>query len=125
MDHKEAGHYWNESAESWTKLARAGYDVYRDYLNTPAFFAMLPSVEGLAGLDIGCGEGHNTRLLSERGARVTAIDIAEVFIAHAQEAENENPLGIDYQVASAVDLSFPDASFDFATAFMSLMDVAF
>src|SRR5205807_5596481 len=82
MDHREAGRYWNESAESWTKLARAGYDVYRDYLNTPAFFAMLPSVEGLAGLDIGCGEGHNTRLLSERGARVTAIDIAEVFIAH-------------------------------------------
>src|SRR5207302_2762651 len=123
MDHKEAGRYWNESAEAWTKLARAGYDVYRDYLNTPAFFAMLPDVEGLAGLDIGCGEGHNTRLLAKRGARVTGIDIAEVFIAHAQAAEKETSLGIDYQKASAVDLPFPDATFDFATAFMSLMDV--
>jgi ubiquinone/menaquinone biosynthesis C-methylase UbiE len=123
MDHKDAGRFWNESAESWVKLARAGYDIYRDHLNTPAFFAMLPDVEGLAGLDIGCGEGHNTRLLAQRGARVSAIDISEVFIGHARDTEKETPLGIDYQVASAVDLPFPDATFDFAAAFMSLMDV--
>jgi ubiquinone/menaquinone biosynthesis C-methylase UbiE len=123
MDHNEAGRLWNDSAESWTKLARAGYDVYRDHLNTPAFFAMLPDVAGLSGLDIGCGEGFNTRLLAERGARMTAIDIAPVFISHAQRAEKETPRGITYQVASAVDLPFADASFDFAAAFMSLMDV--
>src|SRR5213593_2909953 len=123
MDHNEAGRYWNESAEAWTKLARAGYDVYRDYLNTPAFFDMLPEVTGLAGLDIGCGEGHNTRLLVKRGARMTAVDIAEDFIAHARQAEADEPQGIDYRVASAVALPFADAAFDFATGFMSFMDV--
>ncbi len=123
MDHNEAGRYWNESADSWTKLARAGFDVYRDQLNTPAFFAMLPDVSGLPGLDIGCGEGHNTRLLAQRGARMSAIDISEVFISHAKDSEREQPLGIDYRVASAVELPFGDQSFDFATAFMSLMDV--
>jgi ubiquinone/menaquinone biosynthesis C-methylase UbiE len=123
MDHKQAGQLWNESAESWAKLARAGYDIYRDHLNTPTFFAMLPDVEGLAGLDIGCGEGHNTRLLAERGARMSAIDISEVFIKHAKDTEKETPLGIDYRVTSAVDLPFAESTFDFATAFMSLMDV--
>src|SRR6266478_234147 len=123
MDHNEAGQYWNASAEVWTKLARAGYDVYRDHLNTPAFFAMLPNVEGLSGLDIGCGEGYNTRLLAKRGARVTAVDIAETFIAHAKQAESNEPLGIDYRVASAVELPFAAETFDFGTAFMSLMDV--
>lgn len=123
MDHEEAGRFWNSNAEVWTKLSRAGYDIYRDYLNTPAFLRMLPSVEGLSGLDIGCGEGHNTRLLAQRGARVSAIDIAEVFIAHARQAEEQEPLGIDYRVASAVDLPFADATFDFATGFMSFMDV--
>src|SRR5712664_833017 len=123
MNHKDAGRFWNESAESWAKLARAGFDIYRDHLNTPAFFAMLPDVEGLAGLDIGCGEGHNTRLLAQRGARVSAIDISEVFIKHAKDTEKETPLGIDYQVASAVDLPFADGTFDFAAAFMSLMDI--
>jgi ubiquinone/menaquinone biosynthesis C-methylase UbiE len=123
MNHEEAGRHWNANAEVWTRLARAGYDVYRDHLNTPAFFAMLPNVRGLSALDIGCGEGHNTRLLADRGARVTGIDIAERFIHYAMEAEAGEPRGIDYRVASAVDLPFADASFDLATAFMSLMDI--
>jgi ubiquinone/menaquinone biosynthesis C-methylase UbiE len=123
MDHEEVGRFWNGNAETWTKLARAGYDVYRDYLNTPAFLEMLPEVAGHSGLDIGCGEGHNTRLLARRGARVTAVDIAEVFIAHARQTEAQEPLGIDYRVASAVELPFAGATFDFATGFMSFMDV--
>jgi len=123
MDHEEVGRFWNANADAWTKLARAGYDIYRDFLNTPAFLAMLPEVNGLSGLDIGCGEGHNTRLLAQRRALVTAIDISEVFIAHAKQAEEQEPLGIDYRVASAVELPFADATFDFATAFMSLMNI--
>src|SRR5262249_55995429 len=123
MTNEAAGKLWNENANTWTMLARAGYDVYRDYLNTPAFFEMLPNVKELAGLDIGCGEGHNTRLLARRGARMTAIDIAANFIAHAKRAESEEPLGIDYRVGSAVELPFTDAAFDFATGFMSFMDI--
>jgi 2-polyprenyl-3-methyl-5-hydroxy-6-metoxy-1,4-benzoquinol methylase len=96
MDPEEVGRFWNANADAWTKLSRAGYDVYRDYLNTPAFFAILPDVDGLSGLDIGCGEGHNTRLLARRRAMVTAIDISEVFIAHAKLAEEQEPLGIEY-----------------------------
>jgi ubiquinone/menaquinone biosynthesis C-methylase UbiE len=123
MDHEEVGRFWNANAHAWTKLARAGYDVYRDHVNTPAFFELLPGVAGLAGLDIGCGEGHNTRLLAARGARVTAVDIADDFIAHARQAEARDPQGIAYRVASAVDLPFADATFDFATGFMSFMDI--
>lgn len=54
---------------------------------------------------------------------MTAIDIAEVFIAYAKQAEENEPLGIDYRVASAVDLPFAKAAFDFATGFMSFMDI--
>ena len=123
MDHEEVGRHWNANATAWTSLTRAGYDIYRDLLNTPAFFAMLPDVRGLAGLDIGCGEGHNTRLLARRGARVTAVDIADVFVGHARQAEAEEPLGIDYRIASAVALPFGESSFDFAIGVMSFMDI--
>src|SRR5204863_7539234 len=98
MDHREAGRLWNESADAWTRLARSGYDVYRDHLNTPAFFAMLPEVRGLSGLDIGCGEGHNTRLLAREGARMTGVDIAEVFILHWRRSARETPSGIDHRL---------------------------
>ncbi len=100
-----------------------GHDVYRDALNTPAFLAMLPPVSGLAGLDIGCGEGANTRRVARMGARLHAIDISPTFIRHAQAEEEREPLGICYQVADGRALPFPSGSFDFATAFMSLMDM--
>jgi ubiquinone/menaquinone biosynthesis C-methylase UbiE len=123
MDHREVGRYWDGNADVWTRLARAGYDVFRDLVNTPAFFSMLGDVRGLHVLDIGCGEGYNTRLLAEHGARVVAIDIAQRFIGYAVDLERQAPMGIEYRIASAVELPFADASFDAVTAFMSLMDI--
>lgn len=123
MNESEVAKYWNDNAPAWTALARAGYDVYRDYLNTPAFFEILPDIKGKKGIDIGCGEGHNTRLLAGRCARLEAIDIAPLFIENAKALEKEHPLGINYAIASATDLPFPDETFDFATSFMCLMDI--
>jgi SAM-dependent methyltransferase len=123
MNHNEAGRYWEGNAEAWTKLARAGFDVYRDAFNTPAFLAMLPDVRGLEGLDIGCGEADNTRQVARRGARMTAVDISPTFLRHAVEEERREPLGIRFARASAVALPFPDACFDFAASFMCFMDV--
>jgi len=123
LDHEEVGRYWEENSEAWTTLARAGYDVYKDRLNAPAFLEMLPDIGGLTGLDVGCGEGHNTRLLAGLGARMVGIDISENFVRHAREAEEADPLGVRYRRASAAELPFGDAGFDFATAFMSLMDM--
>jgi ubiquinone/menaquinone biosynthesis C-methylase UbiE len=123
MDHREVGRFWNANAEAWTKLSRAGYDTYRNYLNTPSFLYMLPDVTSQRGLDIGCGEGYNTRLLAQRGATMVAIDVASTFVRHAHRAEVAEPLGIGYAAASAVQLPFSAGTFDFATAFMSLMDI--
>jgi ubiquinone/menaquinone biosynthesis C-methylase UbiE len=123
MKPAEVAEYWEDNAEAWTRFVRAGYDVYRDTLNTPAFLAMLPDVRGLIGLDIGCGEGANTRKLARLGARMHAIDVAPTFIRHAKATEGAAPLGIRYQVANGMDLPFATHTFDFATAFMSLMDM--
>lgn len=114
---------WETNATTWTRHVRAGYDIYRDALNTPAFVSFLPPVRDLRGLDIGCGEGHNTRVVAQLGASMTGIDVAPTFICHAREAEDSRPCGIAYQTADAAALPFADASFDFATAFMSLMDM--
>lgn len=123
MTSDEVKTYWERNAESWTKLARAGFDMYRDMHNTPAFFELLPPVAGLKGLDIGCGEGGNSRLLARRGAKVEAIDFVPAFIEHARAREAEEPLGVRYELGDAQALPYPDASFEFATAFMVLMDL--
>jgi len=123
MNHKEVGKYWDGNAEAWTKLSRMGCDTYRDYVNTPAFLKMLPVVKGLKGLDVGCGEGHNTRKIAELGAKMSAIDISPTFIKYAKELEEKEPLGIEYQTASAVELPYDNESFDFAVSTMAFMDM--
>ena len=55
---------------------------------------------------------------------MSAIDISENFIGHASDEERRHPgRGSTHRTASAVSLPFGDASFHFATAFMSLMDM--
>lgn len=124
MDNKDVGNYWDKNAENWIRLSRMGYDRCRDLINSPAFFKMLPDISNLKGLDIGCGEGHNTRIAAKKGGKMTAIDISEVFIKYAIETEQEEPLGIKYEVASGTELPFSDNYFDFAIATMSIMDIA-
>jgi SAM-dependent methyltransferase len=124
MKRTDVARHWEANAETWTRHARAGYDIYRDGLNTPAFLDNLPPVHGLRGLDIGCGEGSNTRKLAQLGARMHAIDVAPTFIRYASDAERSEPLGVAYLVADATDLPFATGSFDFVAAFMSLMDMA-
>ncbi|KAB1115971.1 class I SAM-dependent methyltransferase [Neorhizobium galegae] len=124
MDATVVGAHWESNAETWTIYSRAGYDKYRDALNTPAFLDMLPPVAGLKGLDLGCGEGTNTREVARRGAEMTGLDIAPTFIRYARETEESEPLGITYVLGDGQGIDFPDESFDFVTAFMSMMDMA-
>ncbi|MEQ1409551.1 class I SAM-dependent methyltransferase [Neorhizobium sp. Rsf11] len=124
MDAKTVAAHWEGNAETWTIYSRAGHDKYRDALNTPAFLEMLPPVAGLKGLDLGCGEGTNTRAVARLGARMTGLDIAPTFLRYGRETEEQDPLGIDYVLGDGQTIGFPDASFDFVTAFMSMMDMA-
>ena len=70
IDHNQVKRFWDENAENRTRLAKADYNFYRNYLNMPSFFVMLPEVKGLSELDIGCREGHNTWLLADAGAGI-------------------------------------------------------
>ncbi|MFX0002346.1 MAG: class I SAM-dependent methyltransferase [Candidatus Hodarchaeota archaeon] len=124
MDDKEVGKYWDKNAENWVKLSRMGYDRCRDLINSPAFFKMLPDISKLYGLDIGCGEGYNTRIAAKKGAKMDAIDISKTFIKYAKETEEQEPLGIKYQIANATKLPYPNDNFDFIMATMSIMDIS-
>jgi ubiquinone/menaquinone biosynthesis C-methylase UbiE len=125
MDERENARFWEENAAEWTRLVRRGFDESRDLVNTPAFLAMLPDVAGRRGLDLGCGEGHNTRLLAARRARMTALDIAPTMLCAAAEAERERAGAAPIRLVrgSGLNLPFADGAFEFVTAFMSVMDM--
>ena len=63
-------------------------------------------------LDLATGTGWTSRLLAARGAKVTGVDIAAELIAAARMIGQSSGLAIEYEVADAEELPFPDASFD-------------
>ena len=114
---------WDRNADSWTAQVREGRDAYRETYNMPLFLCFLPKLEGLDVLDLGCGEGMNTRLLAHSGARMQGIDLSARLIEAARAAEAAAPLGIRYTVGSFETLdAFSDESFDAAVSTVALMD---
>lgn len=114
---------WNRNAERWSEDVRAGYDAFRELFTLPAFLRFMPDVAGREAIDLGCGEGANTRRLADLGAKMTGVDIAEAQIERAREAERREPRGIRYELCSFTHLEpFADASFECALSTMALMD---
>ncbi len=74
------------------------------------------NLAGLTILDYGCGRGDMAlEYLKNGAAKINAIDISDVYVAHAEKQVREagfSPERFDFQVMDAHKLSFPDNSFD-------------
>jgi 2-polyprenyl-3-methyl-5-hydroxy-6-metoxy-1,4-benzoquinol methylase len=103
---------------------RTGTDHNRTHVLDPATLDLLGDVSGKQVLDLGCGEGRFCRLLAQRGASLTGVDLSSRMIELAREAEAKEPLGVSYHEADAADLSFlRNSSYDVVLAYLSLFDV--
>jgi ubiquinone/menaquinone biosynthesis C-methylase UbiE len=72
-------------------------------------------------LDVGCGSGWATRLLADYAlnGRVTGIDISDEMVNLARESSSSYT-NVDFEVASAEQLPFPDNEFSHAFSMESL-----
>ncbi|WP_255170978.1 class I SAM-dependent methyltransferase [Natrononativus amylolyticus] len=86
MDEKRDGQRIRRAYDS---LA-AGYDRQGEtkpanaFLERPATLSLLPDVRDSRVLDAGCGAGHLTRELRERGADVVGLDVSGEMLAYAR-----------------------------------------
>jgi len=75
-------------------------------------------------LDVGCGLGDVTQMLGAKvgpQGRVVGIDLSERLIVEARRRSAETPLPVEFQVADAARLAWPDGSFDGSRADRVLM----
>ena len=74
----------------------------------------LGKVKGMNILDLGCGNGYLSVILAKRGANVFGIDISSEAINSAKKMAKINQVenNIQFKVASAYKLEYPDDYFD-------------
>jgi SAM-dependent methyltransferase len=67
-------------------------------------------------LDLGTGTGVLARAFAQQGASVCGIDISPGQIKAARKLAQEDFVNVDFQVAAAESVPYPDHSFDVITA---------
>lgn len=75
----------------------------------PATRSLLPDVSGARVLDAGCGAGHLTAELLQRGASVVGLDASAAMVGHAAERA---PAAAFVRGDLGSDLPFRDGAFD-------------
>lgn len=114
MSSRPWAEYYNEKAKTVDELA-ATYESEIPYRS--AFYGerfertldLLAPASGERILEVGCGSGYHSRAIVERGAALTAIDVAERYV---EQAASYAGGGATFAVADAERLPFPEASFD-------------
>jgi ubiquinone/menaquinone biosynthesis C-methylase UbiE len=80
-------------------------------------YSLLPNLGGKSVISLGCGSGEDCHYLQQQGARqVTGIDISDGMIKIAKGSYPE----CDFRVMSMEQLTFDDASFDFAYSSLAI-----
>ena len=86
--------------------------IYNEYNEMPATLSFLKNVKGKKILDLGCGTGIYTKILKNRGAIVSGIDLSPKIIGIAKK----NVKGIDFRVGSVSKLPYEFGTFDMVLA---------
>ncbi|MHA2252168.1 MAG: class I SAM-dependent methyltransferase [Candidatus Kariarchaeaceae archaeon] len=116
---------WDQKAKDWHIQVGEQGDRNRRFNSDPFLWRYLGEVEDLSILDAGCGTGYLSRLLQQKGARVTAVDFSPKMVDLARELSNSNKgPSIQFYVDSCSQLSqVSDTSVDKIVSNYVLMDL--
>jgi len=90
-----------------------------DILEQPVLRTLLPRLEGLKVLDIGCGMGQFTLYCAQQGAtKVIGADISNKMIEFAKKHNDNNK--IEFICCAVEDLSFKNESFNLVVSSLVL-----
>ena len=109
---------WDASAADWAELGRERWADTRirwGIWDTPEDeLQLLPDVDGLDVVELGCGTGYFSSWLARRGARPVGLDNSSKQLASARAFQREFDMPFPLVHGDAERAPFTDASFDLA-----------
>jgi SAM-dependent methyltransferase len=109
---------WDRGAAEYVEPARRSWsaaEISWGIWDVPeADVGMLPPVEGLDVIELGCGTAYVSGWLARRGARPVGVDLSGGQLATARAMQAEHGVEFPLIHASAEAVPCPDASFDLA-----------
>ncbi|HEY8674480.1 MAG TPA: class I SAM-dependent methyltransferase [Candidatus Dormibacteraeota bacterium] len=109
--------YWNEQAADYVETGRRAWlsEPHWGMFHIPdSELRILPDVDGLDAIELGCGTAYMSSWLARRGARVVGVDNSEAQLATARALQDEHDLPFPLLFGNAEEVPFPDGSFDLA-----------
>ena len=109
---------WDEAAQDYVENARQNWgtdEISWGMFGIPeAQVGMVPDVNGLDVIEMGCGTAYFSAWLARRGARPVGIDLSERQLATAREMQEEHGIEFPLIHGTAQSVPMPDESFDLA-----------
>ncbi len=115
-----AREHWTRSNAEYTSLTarerRSQDEIHWGVWKTPeSEIRVLPDLQGLDVIELGCGTAYFGAWLKKHGARrVVGVDVTPAQLDTARAMNEELGLGLEFVEANAEDVPLPDASFDVA-----------
>lgn len=106
---------WTSAAPDYVEGGRArwaGEPVWGIWSVAEDDLALLPPVDGLDTLELGCGTGYVSSWLKRRGARPVGLDPTSAQLQTAATLQQEFELDFPIVAAAAEAIPFADRSFD-------------
>lgn len=104
--------YWGKRSDSFLEQRRAELKSPLAMRWLKEIAAQIPENRKLKILDVGCGSGFFTILLSHQGHNVTGTDLTPEMIHHAALLAEEEKTPCTFYIMDAENLDFPDETFD-------------
>jgi len=109
---------WDEAGLDWVERGRrlwaSDEPSWGLWGNPESEANLLPDVDGLDAVELGCGTAYVSAWLMKRGARPVGLDNSSLQLATARTLQDEFALAFPLVMADAEHPPFDDESFDFA-----------
>ncbi len=109
----------NQYSKELSKKYNSDYrfDHPHQFMAYFSWLAKMGDIHGKRILDLACGSGTSTRMLSDKGASVVGVDISESMLEIAVQHEKDTPTGNTYILSDAsIPKSYDEKPFDMVVA---------